>query len=290
MKTPEYERCIVGFIDILGFRNLIKERSASDVYNAINLLIRVTNPVENADRENMTLLHDSGMVNPIYCQSVSDAIVRVVVFDPEPNPDIGFRPNTDALFYEVEDLLLAQVSLIEKGILVRGGVTIGHVCIDRESNGPIFGPGMVRAFEIEDEETVFPRIVIDEELLKEFHTNPKLTQYEPDQEATKELYSFLRTGEDGLTFIDYLGAAHICFPNFVEYLLFLDRHAQLLRKKLGESLDRKTRRKYIWLKNYQNDVVTRWRKEAKSNSNFYQEYKILCVTNVMNHLDRLAVA
>ena len=271
MDEQHYEQCIVSFIDVLGFRSLVDKKTASQLYRIMSRLKDATRPLELESKEQMKVLYDTGAINPTYCQSMSDAIVRVAAFDRKPNPEIGFRPNTDALYFELEDLVVAQMSLIEQGILVRGGVSIGEVFVDRSGGGLVFGPALIKAYDIEREEATFPRLVIDDALLEEFRRNPKLTQYGADEEATKELFSLLRTGEDGVVYVDYLGAGHLYSKSVEEYLAFLNIHKVLVENELRNSEGR-IRRKFIWLKRYHNDVVDSLLRKSREREGFEKEY------------------
>jgi hypothetical protein len=54
-------------------------------------------------------------------------------------------------------------------ILLRGGICVGDISMDPDprSDEIVFGPAMVRAYELERDAAVYPRIVIDRELIKE---------------------------------------------------------------------------------------------------------------------------
>jgi hypothetical protein len=57
--------------------------------------------------------------------------------------------------------------LLEKGILFRGGLTIGNIIhID---NGTVFGQGLIDAFMLETRSAKYPRIVLSDKLLKELN-------------------------------------------------------------------------------------------------------------------------
>ena len=63
---------------------------------------------------------------------------------------------------EKELVLLAgiQSKLLRRGILIRGGITIGDVLYDEETNH-LFGKAMNRAYELESKIANYPRIIID---------------------------------------------------------------------------------------------------------------------------------
>ena len=268
-----YEECIVSFIDILGFRDLINNSRAQDIFNAISQLKKVTNPAELESKEELELMYDTGILNPTYCQSISDAIVRVSAYDRRNNSGNAFGSNPNALLIELDDIVNAQIELVERGILIRGGISIGKVCIDPRGNNPIFGPGLIRAYDLESNEAVYPRLMIDETLLEEFKNNPKLTHYGADEESTMEVFSLLRTGDDGIVFVDYVRAAHLYSESYDKYIDFLCNHKTLILKNLMEVKKPKIRRKYIWLARYHNRVIEEWRDELDTEENFGEKYE-----------------
>ena len=271
-KDARYEKCIVSFMDILGFRDLVSKSKAEDIFGAISLFKKVTDPPDFEDDYISEVMYESGALNPTYCQFISDAIVRVSAYERIPDENNGFIPRTNALQNELDDLLAAQISLVERRILVRGGISFGDVFIDREGNGPFFGPGLIRAYDLENEEAVYPRLIIDACLLEEFRNNPQLTQYGADEDEKKELFALLRTGEDGIVFIDYVRAAHTCMETYEKYVDFLFQHKDLILTNLEAVKNGKTRRKYIWLARYHNCVVEEWREEFDAEQNFTDNY------------------
>ena len=45
-STIRYEPCVVSFIDVLGFRNLLATRSANDIHGLLKQLEQFTRPDE----------------------------------------------------------------------------------------------------------------------------------------------------------------------------------------------------------------------------------------------------
>jgi hypothetical protein len=71
-EPVEYEPCIVAFIDVLGFRDLVNSRSAADVQDAISALQHFTTP----DKEELSK-SDRRLFSQAQARSVSDAVVRI---------------------------------------------------------------------------------------------------------------------------------------------------------------------------------------------------------------------
>jgi len=93
------------------------------------------------------------------------------------------------IFREVIDISFAQANLLQRGILIRGGMTVGPLFYD---SSHVFGPGLVRAYELESRLAIYPRIV----------TEMYFDRYFP--EYTKGEFPFVETDFDGIPYLSYL--------------------------------------------------------------------------------------
>lgn len=243
-----YERAIVTFIDILGFRHLLATRDAGQILEILSLLRNYTRgdgheePVSNR-------LDELRLYSQSFSESVSDAVVRVRTTETQ---------SQDGPFlYELLNLMHAQIECLNRGILIRGGLTIGEVHVGIHGSGPVFGPAMVRAYEIEQKEAVYPRITIDEAAVEAFLNDPFLWQEGQFDENDLEMAQrYIAVGEDGSYFLDYLAAADAgeFDDGEIGRFSFLMRHRDLIEREL-RSVSGKERRKLIWLANYHNRFV-----------------------------------
>jgi hypothetical protein len=239
-----YEPCIVSFIDVLGFRNLLETRHAHDIRDVLLQLRAFTAPVEELPTRRMK---DARLLSRAFADSVSDAVVRVRVFDTQ--------FNDGAFFHELLDLLHAQVECIGRGVVIRAGLAIGNAHVGLDGKGPVFGPAMVRAYEIETHEAIHPRIVVDQAAYQSFLEDARLRKQDHDlEEELHYVDRLLRVDVDGTRFVDYLGASESEFDDPAGYFLFLQSHAELVRGKLAATTDR-VREKFEWLAAYHNSVV-----------------------------------
>jgi hypothetical protein len=87
---------------------------------------------------------------------------------------------------DCQELLLSlgrmQVGIAAMGFFIRGAVTIGDLYHDREV---VFGPGLVRAYDLESNTAIYPRIVLD-----------------PNVVELAQLQVPFITFEDGVRFLD----------------------------------------------------------------------------------------
>lgn len=269
--TPgvNYEPCIVTFIDVLGFRSLLARRSPGEVHAVMNLLREVTRPEDEPDLK-PTRMAEVRMFSRAFAESVSDAVVRVRVYDTQ--------HQDGALFWELLDLLHAQIDCIGRGVLIRAGIAIGDAYVGYQGEGPVFGPAFVRAYEIESREAVHPRIVLDLEVYEAVRDDPRLRSQ--DHEADEEfghLDDFLTLDDDGYLFLDYLRAGESEFEGAGDYLHFLTRHRQLVVQGLSEAGDdERVLAKYEWMRRYHDArislMIAELRDGTRSGEAFAAEY------------------
>ena len=248
-----FERCVVTFIDILGYRQLLKTRSAGEIVKIVKLLREFT--AGDADNhEKPRQMDEIRLYTQSFSESVSDAVVRVRTIDTQ-SQDGPFA-------YELIDLMHAIVECIGQGILVRGGVTIGPVHVGIDGKGPIFGNAMVRAYEIEQNEAIYPRIVIDDDALEAYLTDPTLWQDGGfNQYEARMALQFIGVDQDGTHFLDYLRSAGPGeFDDGVAGQFdFLRRHRKVILDNFATA-DAKAHRKLVWLANYHNRFVQELRR------------------------------
>ena len=220
-KKVRYVRSIVSYLDILGFRELIKTRTAGEISKIVRILAEsvAPNPMFKSEK--------------ISCTKFSDTVIRSM-------PEAKHFPHN--FVFELRSILHAQIALIPRGIPVRGAVTIGEIV---QSWGVVYGPAVVRAYDLESQKESPPRIVIDHEALA-------LVQPAIEKAGlSSELAGLLRT-EGTTTYLDYLGACG-CELNVPEqeYPLFLKLHRDFIRSGLTKYAAKPSvYSKYCWLKDY----------------------------------------
>lgn len=232
-----YARSLITFLDILGFGELVRVCTAEEVKDKLAALSELATP-------------DRKYGSQFLPQTIqfSDSVVRVQPIDTGENA----KYQIGILFQEILDLAHAQAGLIEHGILLRGGMAIGDVQIEPNN---VFGPGLVKAYNLESTFAVYPRIVIDPELLRESRSSLLLkSEIHTPEEDSRYVHDLLCCGDDNFWFIDYCRVIHDDYPSGYVRLLQQQRRviteAATKYKAMSSVLV-----KYLWLARYHNDCV-----------------------------------
>jgi len=145
-----YERKVVVFYDILGWRQKIAE-AANDAESIRTLKTIVCG---------WSLLGGVDIQNRGHKTRVTTFSDNVVISEPVKGP------NFQLMLFRLGYL---QFFAAWSGILVRGAVTIGDIVHDENI---VFGPALNRAYELESKMAVYPRIILDPKIGDEFGELP----------------------------------------------------------------------------------------------------------------------
>jgi hypothetical protein len=242
--TASYKKTLVSYVDILGFSAMI-EKSRKDPAEIANLRDRLT-AMRRVAFENSEHRNSSGeRIKVVFDSfSFSDLVVRCTGIGDE-------LPWFILLNAELHYLATRQISLAAEGVLIRGGISMGDLFINPEKT-TVFGPAFVRSYELESEQAIYPRIVVDRELVFEAKK----------ENAWPLLRDLLLHGEDGTYFLDYLSGtlATKWDPpmNQAAREVLIGGHRRTIETNIrnnAKNKDERFKQKYRWLALYHNEVV-----------------------------------
>lgn len=241
-----YRQAVITFIDILGFKHLIDTGTFEDVSRKLKTIRRLSDVDDQANGE---------CFEPKVIQ-FSDSIIRVRPLESKANEESRYG----LMFYEMLDLVHMQQELINHGICVRGGVSIGNVHVDDQT---LFGPGFVKAYELESVYANFPRIVVDPTLIQQLQRDKRLVSA---HNTLKDEFAYIikniRRESDGIYFIDYLRAFQTEIDEPENIPVFLRNHKELIVKNAGGATQlNSVSAKYLWLASYHNSVIREFKEE-----------------------------
>src|SRR5258708_6128572 len=243
-----YETSLLTYVDIRGFRELIDKKTANDIARSIRVVKEAVEP--DRFRSSLPALPREQFIN------FSDLNI---IWTPLHRKNKW--PATGWVHSQIVRVVHAQsILLFDEGILLRGGITIGNVA---RSYGQLFGPAVVRAYDIESKIARFPRIVVGGEVLDALNTDSSLWVHdqETDVQAVKAL---LRRDCDGEFFVDYLRVIEEELDDRSKYPSYLDQHQEFIAFNLAQySGNPSILQKYKWLQEYHDSTASAWKKRQK---------------------------
>jgi hypothetical protein len=166
-----YAKKLVAFIDIMGFKELLFRPAT---FGEINEILKEFEKGINFHDDNFAM---SIEMLKAKIEKPKDEKLR---FDGN-KANLTFASDCVIWSYPLDDLKIdywhlvhdalsflkiIQISLYHKGIVIRGGVTIGNLY---QQGNKVFGDGLVNAYMLE-KRADFPRIAIDRKLLRPINT------------------------------------------------------------------------------------------------------------------------
>lgn len=253
--TVEYENRVIAFIDILGFKEIIKdsEQDTSKI-ELVYSILEYLKALETSDKWTLQLLEieedaqkrgvgNFDVRNRINTTAFSDSIVISVKIDENVNEMVSTL---------IVNLAYVGAMLLEKGILIRGGITIGNII--HKENGIVFGQGLIDAYILESKNAKYPRLIVSNKLIKrlKYPIKTKKDRY--------PYHQYIERFEDGC----------VGFHQIIYYQV-LQSWTEMTRERLIDSLDKVRKviirgldssfehpdvfEKFNWLKEQYNNLI-----------------------------------
>ena len=174
-----YKKSLLAFIDVLGFKKKVDKSTKNGEYvDAIYELLRVYHRVTQIINEGKTA--PTVEMTKLRGTSFSDNIV------------ISLPGMNDKVFNSfVHVVTYFQWETIDYHSFLRGAIVFGEICHRKEL---IFGPAVIEAYEMERKTAVWPRVIVDPQLINLLSEENK--QYVFDITLSKD--------SNELPFVDYL--------------------------------------------------------------------------------------
>ena len=185
-RTEEYEDCFLAYLDIMGFKDKVKEtetkpRELETLIEALKINTKFT----QSDGKKTT---SSGTLE-IRSFFFSDSFLFTMKAEDE---------NLPHLFLIIRYL---QDRLWEHKLCLRGTVVKGNMYWPKPMENIILGPAMIEAYKLESEVAIYPRIVVSENLYR-YIKDKRIPAYPLSEDG--ELKEFIKKDKDGVYFFDIL--------------------------------------------------------------------------------------
>ena len=233
-----YIQALVTFIDILGFKEMVKTDKAGSAVRDVLFQLRSFGTMDLEERAYFGFS----------TYNFSDSVTRCT---PLLHHE-GLKSDHELLINEIEELTYIQGELSAKGILIRGGIACGGIYTGEHE---VFGPAFIDAYTLESKHARYPRIIVHPNLLKTHATSGE-SGYGIYAEDKLRL---TREDTDGFHFVDYLAnfprEIHFDPPPYREetILSYMEPRRQKIEEDIkNASILGTVRPKHVWLGKYHN--------------------------------------
>jgi hypothetical protein len=240
-----YEDRIVAFIDILNFSGLIHETVDARGRERADKIKKIYDAFEVIQGNWKQSDQGAGIGRSKRVTIFSDSIVISVK-----------SAEKSQIFWTLLEIKHLIMSLVWRGILVRGAIVRGKLIHEEEK---VFGPALIEAYTLESKAALYPRIILDRELVQAAAESRSPHHSVTDEIGYVEL--LLESDADGMYYIDYFYKAQselddpdYDFPSYIEAL------GDIIRKGLMGSVhpsNADVRVKYSWMRERYNRMVER---------------------------------
>lgn len=169
-ESINYDTKVVAFLDVLGFKNLIRKAKVAD--QAANIICSLDYALRH---------HSPDAPDSCTVKMFSDCIC------------VSAMPTEEGLDFVLWRCVVMQGLLLENGHLLRGAVTFGR---HFQNDSMIFSEGLVNSYELEQSAT-YPRIIVSEDVARSAKEAPRSVG---DLSSASNL---LLEDQDGMIFLDY---------------------------------------------------------------------------------------
>ncbi len=226
----EYKNCYVAFLDILGFKNLLKNENCDAIKRIYDTII---------DFEPHPLIKGREVYKDVNYYIMSDSIVVYINYQVE-----------DSFMALAEVCLQIQIKLAtcNPPILIRGAIEKGPLFCE---GSIIYGEGLSKAYVLESTLAKYPRIIFTGETREVALQNTgKLYVFDYNQ-------MFYKFDDDMLYYIDYLNTFDYIpslkvktVPEVIDFdNIHFERLFNFVEERLGTETNPSIREKYTWLRN-----------------------------------------
>jgi len=150
-EVMKYSNQLIAFVDVLAIKALIEKHTNNDEHKAIDKIREIRKIAETSTE----IVRKNEDIN--YLQ-ISDSFVFVC--DPK------------IVIQLIELLSTIQMRIIaECQFLLRGAITIGDAIVE-ESGKFIIGPAYIKAYQLQDNDAIYPRIIVDRSVTRAIKKSP----------------------------------------------------------------------------------------------------------------------
>ncbi len=256
MNNINYKTGFVVFLDVLGFKNMVKLKQYDKINKYLDIVYSNINMLEKIDSKKD--------INYIV---ISDSIILSVDTVNSVNDNIKIFRNLCL------SVALIQEALATEDIWLRGAISIGETYFDKKKN-QIIGEGYIRAYELESSQAIYPRVIIDNKMINflEQENASSLIKIINDNSVNNWNGNILYNWETRTNIITNATFSSYTFdkdiPLFIDYL---DNKVKLYKNSLNVNNDEYINQEKH--KNNLNSLIIKIKNSSYESTEIYKKYR-----------------
>jgi len=237
---PLLRSSVTGFLDVLGFSHM--STTAVTLEDSQQILERIVAAINGSRAFVRDTFADEPIADPRHwaLKFFSDNLVFGFPADRE-----GVTPEQVAQL-AIRCVQGYQLRMTLSGFFVRGGMTLGHICLTDEI---IFGSALIECYRLESHASIVPRVLLTEPLQQLLASG--LRSAPP---AWLSIEDSICRDVDGWWFINYLQAAST--PRGIDWSM-IEQHKTAVLQSLAKTTQHDVLPKFGWACRYHN-VFCHW--------------------------------
>ncbi len=229
VSNHKYEDLFLAYVDILGFKKMVADSEKKDT----NMFDKIEKALATINREKSS---DKGEI-----------VFKVTTFSDNIVISCSADGGLTAFCTLIKKLIKLQATLLRDGVLVRGGIAKG---LAHHVEDMVFGPAMVDAYELESKYAVYPRIIVEKDVVDWATSDPR----EEEVHYLGELEGLLKSDVyNDISYIDILNR-NVNEISTNSYLSLMRKVKAIIEEGL-KNKNKEVLKKYVWLKNYYNNII-----------------------------------
>jgi len=248
-KTEDY---FIAYFDILGYKNMLNEKNV-DINK--NLLTAIDECIKTSH----TVFYMASEISKnLYGNNQKDYEVDIKIKSFSDNFFFCTKKNPILLMIYV---CVLQAVFVTKNIFIRGALNYGMLYY---SESFVFGNGLIKAYELESQISIFPRLLIDDTYylaMKNRIANDDFFTDDLRKETNKVLNDSINIDFDNNKYLNYLGLISYFDTkenenNELTLDFVLREHMNNIMNSLSLE-NRSIKQKYHWCRDYHNKFCSK---------------------------------
>lgn len=244
-------KSIIAFIDILGFKELVRkaksEHKSQEVFlNLYQALSTWFNRIDELHKTIFQMPFIGGKKDPYKIRIFTDCILIGCPLR-KSGKGYNFIEGCHEFFDMLSTIHLLQMEMVNQGYFVRGAIAVDELYMDEVI---IYGNGAIEAYEAETKQAKYPRIILTQSANSFLEGINKGFE---DQRLDNYISNFFYKDSDEQLFLNYLESIKIGEDDF-EFVADLEKHKEIIESKLAEHQgNAHCLEKYLWSAKYHNN-------------------------------------